>query len=128
MPRFFARAKDGGPDSNVDAYFLVEIKGLFSIALLKFNKGCREDFHSHAFHALTWFIKGNMVEETLDGTLKVYSRSLLPKLTKRLDVHRVRAHKTSWALTLRGPWSKKWFEVDAHTGVKTTLTHGRKII
>lgn len=124
---FLKKVKDGGPKSNVDAYFLVEIKGLFSIALLKFNKGCREDYHSHAFDAFTWFIKGDMIEEMLDGTLKTYSRSVVPKLTRKQDIHRVRARKDSWAFTIRGPWCREWREVSP-SGKETRLTHGRKII
>lgn len=61
MRNFLVKKKDGGPESPVDAYFLVELKGLFSIALLKFNKGCREAFHSHAFDAWTWFLSGDLV-------------------------------------------------------------------
>jgi len=46
--RLFQKAKDGGPESPVDGYFLIEIKSLFSIALLKFNNGGRENYHTHA--------------------------------------------------------------------------------
>ena len=35
-------AKDGGPESNVTGYWLVESKRFFSIVLLKFDKGSRE--------------------------------------------------------------------------------------
>ena len=63
--RFFSKVKDGGPESTVDAYFLIEIKNWFSIALLKLHKCSRENYHSHAFNALTWFIKGDMVEHRI---------------------------------------------------------------
>ena len=123
--RFFSKAKDGGPESPVDAYFLFEIKSLASIAILKFNKGARESFHTHAFSALTWFISGDMTEERIDGTATKYSRSIFPKITKKLNNHRVIAHKTSWCFTIRGPWEKTWTEY--RDGVTTTLTHGRVI-
>ena len=64
--RILQKTKDGGKESTVDAYFLIELKGWFSVALLKFNKGSRVNYHSHAFDALTWFIKGDMVEFFLD--------------------------------------------------------------
>lgn len=124
--RLFKRAKDGGPDSPVDAYFLFEIKAFASIAILKFTKGGREAFHTHAFNALTWFIKGDMVEQDINGEYYVYKRSLLPKITKRSKNHRVIALQDSWCVTVRGPWSKTWTE---DTDEKTTvLTHGRKTI
>lgn len=125
--RFFEKAKDGGAHSNVDAYFLIEIKSLFSIALLKFNKGTRENFHNHAFNAWTWFIKGDLVEETPISRPKNYRRSLLPKVTKKENMHRVIALKDSWAITLRGPWSRTWKELTPQ-GKTITLTHGRKVI
>lgn len=124
--RLFQKVKDGGPDSPVDAYVLIEIKSLFSIMLLKFNKGGREVYHNHAFNALTWFICGEMYEQELDHeyALYKYKRSLIPKLTPRSNMHRVRALKDSWALTLRGRWKNTWLEWNGIRYVK--LTHGRR--
>ena len=124
--RFFSKTKDGGPESPVEAYFLFEIKSICSIALLKFNEGGRETYHTHAFNALTWFLHGDMTEEDIDGHYHVYRRSLLPKLTHRSKNHRVLAWTDSWCLTIRGPWSSTWTEdSDTH---HTILTHGRKIV
>jgi hypothetical protein len=124
--RFLSITKDGGPDSAVDAFFLVEIKSLFSIVLLRFNNGGRETYHSHAFNALTWFIAGDMVEQNYNGSSIKYKRSLLPKYTPRSKNHRVLAYRTSWALSIRGPWKSTWTEdTESH---HTVLTHGRKII
>ena len=89
-------AKDGGPESPVDAFFIVEIKSLFSIAVLRFNYGSREAFHTHAFNAFTWFIRGDLVEQDVNGEYYVYKRSILPKITRRSKNHRVIADKNSW--------------------------------
>ena len=59
--RFLEVTKDGGPDSPVTGLFLIEIKSLFSVVLLKFG-GTRENFHSHAFNALTFWLKGAVME------------------------------------------------------------------
>ena len=59
--RALSKTKDGGPKSSV------EIKSIGSIALLKFNKGGRKEFHTHAFNALTWFIAGSLKEEMYNG-------------------------------------------------------------
>lgn len=122
--KFFSRSKDGGPESPVDAFFFVEIKSLFSIAVLRFNYGSREAFHTHAFNALTWFIRGDLVEQDVNGDYYVYKRSILPKLTRRTKNHRVIAVETSWCFTLRGPWQKTWTETK--DGKSIVLTHGRK--
>jgi len=129
--KLFNKSKDGGSESPVDAFFLFEIKSIGSIALLKFNEGGREAFHTHAFNAFTWFLTGDLVEETLDtehNTISYYfyRRSLLPKLTHREKNHRVYAYKTSWCFTIRGPWSDTWTEDTGHE--HTVLTHGRKVI
>lgn len=124
--KFFSKSKDGGPDSPVDAFFLFEIKCIGSVALLCFNQGAREAFHTHAFNALTWFISGDMVEETIDGSFKPYRRSLLPKFTSRANNHRVRAYKTSWCFTIRGPWRNTWTEDTEDATL--ILTHSRKVL
>lgn len=126
--RFLSKTKDGGQESTVDAYFLFEIKWLCSIAVLRFNKGSRANFHSHAFNALTWFIKGKMTEHFLEDKCVKYKRSLFPKLTKKEVMHKVVAEEVSWCLTFRGPWQKTWKEYDTVSGKYITLTHGRKII
>lgn len=132
--RFFYKGKDGGPDSPVTGYWLIEIKSLFSIVLLRFNKGTRENFHSHAFNALTWFIKGDLLEERIwvgdevGGESTKYKRRLIPKITKRDNLHRVHAKNTSWCLSIRGPWSKTWVEYNQKEGGFIILTNGRRVV
>jgi len=124
--KIFQKSKDGGPDSPVDAYFLIECKHLFSVALLKFNKGGREAFHTHAFNAWTWFLKGSLEEEDISGEKYIYKKSILPKITLRKKNHRVKASVDSWCLTIRGPWESTWQE--SHKGSLTKFTWGRKKI
>ena len=125
MTKLLESAPDGGEHSPVTAYFLFECKYLCSVAVLRFNKGGREAFHTHAFDALTWFLWGSMEEEDIDGTMYQYKRHLCPKLTRKSKNHKVRATKVSWCITLRGPWEKTWTE-HLH-GVKTRFTWGRKV-
>lgn len=125
-PRFFYKKPDGGKKSGVTGYFLVEWKPFFSIGLLKFSEGSREAYHSHAFNALTWWIKGGVTEEKLDGSRKDFSPSVVPKYTPRDNRHKVISKGTSFALTLRGPWQDEWQE---HIGNDVvTLTHGRRVV
>ena len=125
---FFSKRKDGGQKSNVDGFFLIELKSLFSIAILKFNKGAREEFHSHAFDALTWFVKGDIIEEDVNGVKYIYKKSLIPKVTPKDKVHKVIANKDSWCITIRGKWVKNWFEITSDKKKKITFTHGRKVV
>lgn len=123
MSRWFSKTKDGGPESPVDAYFLFEVKWLCSVAVLKFNKGGREAYHTHAFSAWTWFLSGHLYEQSFDDTWHLYRPSILPKVTLKSKNHRVVALEDSWCLTLRGPWGKTWTEDE--DGTHTVFTHGR---
>ncbi len=126
FPRFFYVKPDGGKDSGVTAYFLIEWKMLFSIGILHFKKGTREAYHNHAFNALTWWLKGKVTEIKLNGEEKDYAPSLTPKYTAKTNFHKVLSHEDTWALTFRGPWSDTWEEYRKDKYV--TLTHGRKEI
>jgi hypothetical protein len=126
IPRLLFIAPDGGKDSGVQAFFIIEWKAVFSIAILRFNKGSREAYHNHAFHALTWWLKGKVTEQKITGELKEYTPSFIPKFTSRSNFHKVNAHKTTYALTIRGPWKDTWEEY--RKGMLITLTHGRKEI
>ena len=65
--KLFKKSHDGGPNSGVTGYWLIEWKLGFSIVILRFSKGSREAFHSHAFNAWTWWIKGRVMEYFVDG-------------------------------------------------------------
>jgi len=128
IPRFFQKRPDGGANSGVTALFLIEWKAVFSIAILKFTQSPRENFHSHAFNAITWFLTGYVAEHHLDGTVKKFKPSFIPKFTPRSCFHRILINGTVYALTFRGPWSDKWQEYNPTNRVIITLTHGRKEI
>ena len=123
--KFLSTSKDGGPLSKVFGYWLVELKALFTIAVLRFDEGSREAFHSHAFDCWSWVLSGQLEEHLEDGTVNVYKASWRPVRTLRTTVHKVygRAPRT-WVLTFRGPWAQTWQEVQ-EDGTLVTLTHGR---
>jgi quercetin dioxygenase-like cupin family protein len=125
--KFFKKSSDGGKDSGVTGYFIVEIKPLFSIVLLKFNKGTRDAYHSHAFNAVTIWLKGVVREHELFSPLKprIWG-SGDAKYTPRHNIHMVEALTDTWALSIRGPWSKTWFEYK--DGKIIELTHGRVVV
>lgn len=123
--RFFEKTYDGGENSGVTGYFIVEIKSLFSIVLLKFNKGTREAFHNHAFNAITFWLTGSVKEHMLDGTINTWKAGHI-KYTPRNTFHKVEALEETWALSIRGQWVNTWNE--SRFGKMFTLTHGRKEI
>ena len=46
----FKKRKDGGLESTVTGYWLIDRKKFFSILLFKFEGKSREAFHTHAFN------------------------------------------------------------------------------
>lgn len=123
--KFFTWSHDGGKDSGVTGLFVVEIKSLFSIVLLRFSKGTREAYHSHAFNALTIWLWGRVKEHMLSGEVLEWKTGDV-KFTPRDNFHKVEALETSYALCFRGPWADTWAEVVG--GKPRVLTHGRKVL
>jgi hypothetical protein len=131
--RFLSWAKDGGPESTVYGFFLIEIKSLFSVVLLNFRGQSREAFHTHAFDAISWVLKGWLLEELHElpwhslSTKMVYSYlpSRTPIHTPRERFHKVNADNDTWVLSFRGPWRKSWMEFVPQDEKYRALTHGR---
>jgi hypothetical protein len=129
--KLFFKAKDGGPESKVTGYWLIESKRFFSIALLRFDKGSREAFHTHAFNAVSWVLWGGLKEHVLNLPLKLfaYGPSLKPIITPRDRFHRVFGMAdVTWALTFRGPWDATWKEWLPAEDKEITLTNGRVVV
>lgn len=121
----FKKSHDGGKDSGVTGYWLIEWKSVFSIVILRFSTGSREAFHSHAFNALTWWVKGDVTEQFLDTiNTKQWKPSWLPKYTPKGCFHRVIANRTTWAISFRGPWADTWQE--HKNGETYELSSGRQ--
>lgn len=132
--KFLTWRKDGGPESHVTGFFVVEIKSLFSIVLLRFANGSRDAYHSHAFNTLSWVLRGRVHEITanpedfwaMDAEFFTYTPSFRPVWTPRNRMHKVISHGTTWVLSFRGPWANTWEEFVPAEDRFVTLTHGRK--
>lgn len=119
--------KDGGYESTVWGYFLIEIKSLFSIVLLRFENGSREAYHSHAFNTISWVLRGRLVEQLYPTHgRRVYGPSFRPVITRRTTFHKVTSTGRTWVLSFRGPWADTWQEYLPAENRVVTLTNGRK--
>lgn len=137
--------KDGGEKSKVWGFWLLEIKSLFSIVILRFEEGSRDAYHEHAFNcaSLVW---GHLEEHHLDkrqGEARIEthrSLGLIPAFVKtyRDTFHKTVSKGTTYALSFRGPWSNTWREyvpctneeeyAGLYGGNQKTLTHGRRVV
>lgn len=126
--RFLSRSKDGGRQSNVDAFWLIELKNLLSVAVLRFRGRSREAYHSHAFRSLSWVIYGQLTEHLLDRSVVTHTPSLRPVVTLRSTVHKVDSDGDTVVLTVRGPWSEYWWEFHPEAEIWAKLEHGRRVV
>jgi hypothetical protein len=124
--KLLTKSKDGGPESTVTGYFLIEWKALFSIVLLRFDRGSRDAYHSHAFNCVSWVLSGALGERHYEGDTEFHWPSFKPIVTRRSTYHKVVGlFDTTWVLSVRGPWAKTWRESTPAEG-ECTLTSGRK--
>lgn len=127
--KLFSWGKDGGPESHVWGFYVIEIKKLFSVVLLRFEDGSREAFHNHAFNAVSWLLTGSLHELLANhSAVRTYKPSFSPIVTRRTTFHQVRSRGRSWAITFRGPWRKTWEEYLPEIERYITLKHGRKVV
>ena len=126
--KLFYVAKDGGPDSSVTGYWLIEAKAAISALILEFDGRSRDAFHNHAFSALSWVLKGGLTETMLDGEVRRHRPSLKPIWTPREVFHRVDSDEgKTWVVSFRGPWVNRWKEWWPKEQKFVNLSSGRKI-
>ena len=132
--KFMSFGKDGGPESKVWGFWLIEIKSLFSIVLLRFENGTRSAYHNHAFNCFSWLLSGELLEtiitedKTNPSQTKRYYPSIFGFPTYRTTFHQVNSIGTSYVLSFRGPWAKTWKEYIPKEDKTLTLTNGRKVV
>lgn len=115
--KIFFKAKDGGEESTVTGYWLIESKRFFSIVLLKFEGKSREAYHTHAFNSISWLLKGKLTEKFKNNKDEnVYFPSIKPIKTRRRDFHKVSSNGTSWVISFRGRWKQNWKEYTTSDG------------
>lgn len=125
--KLFFKAKEGGPESNVTGYWLVECKRMISVALMRFDGRSREAYHTHAFDCVNWVLRGSLTETMLDGSVRKYRASIRPFVILREDFHKVDSDvKRTWIFTIRGPWVSTWREYLPNQNRFLSLTNGRK--
>lgn len=124
--KLLAYGKDGGKESPVSGYWLIEAKRLLSVVLLHFGNGTRDAYHDHAFSSISWLLSGELVERHLDGHVDTYRPSLKPIITRTNTFHQVESVGPSWVFSVRGPWQEQWHEFRLRSQKTVTLTSGRR--
>lgn len=132
---FWKRKTIGLGAQNVTELTILEYKKLFSIKLFKFHKtdGKQDRFHTHAFNAYSFLLKGNYIEEVLDGdVIKKLPRNRSRVLFIPKDsFHRITKSTNCTTILITGPWGKTFKELtDVGGGMykETECGEGRKVL
>lgn len=117
--------KDGGPESHVRVWGL-EFKRFATVYLIKFDRGSREAYHTHAFNSISWLLSGGLTEKHFGGAIDFHTPGWRPIRTWEHTFHKVEGVRASnWAITFRGPWVSTWREFLPREFRFRKLTHGR---
>ncbi len=119
-PVFWKRKTIALGEQTVSELTILEWKPLFSLKLFHFHEtdGCQDRFHTHAFNAFSFLLKGDYTEEVIcNGVIMRRRRShkrllFIPKN----QYHRITRSKGCWTLLLTGPWGSEFKELRHEQG------------
>lgn len=114
---------------NIKRFTIIEVKHLFGIIVNIFNTENQDRFHSHAFHAFSWMIRGHYYEEVILPDSKVIVKKIeKSRFIPRNYIHKITSSsKNAMSVTFEGPWESTWNEYFDNYRVKT-YTWGRKVL
>lgn len=146
--KFHWNNRDGGPASTVMMYGL-EIKSLCSLLVLRFDGKSREAYHTHAFKAWSWLLRGTLIETIhkasqdkptwYEWTMEHFGIPRIAYITRfwfsgraivtpRERFHKVDSLGVSWVLSFRGPWERTWREYLPAEDRFVLLANGREVV
>lgn len=112
---FMKKKKIDLGDQSVTELTILEYKKLFSIKLFKFHKssGKQDRFHTHAFNALSFLIKGDYTEEIIKDNKIMKCRRNRSRILyiPKDSYHRITKSDSCYTLLLTGPWGGEFKEL-----------------
>ena len=113
---------------NIRRFTIIEIKYVGGIIVNIFNTENQDRFHSHAFHALSWMIKGHYYEDVIVDNETVTKLIEKSRFIPRNYIHKItKSSPNAMSVTFEGPWESTWNEYFDNGRVKT-YTWGRRVI
>lgn len=132
LPAFLRKKRVELGDGYIIAYTLFEHKYLFSIIVYHWKTIKQNRFHSHAFPAVAFLLRGEYEEEVYSrGNIikKTVNQWLKPRWLPRNYTHRILAAKPkTWTVVFTGPWIKHWYEYFDDTKTWVKYAWGRKVV
>lgn len=115
---------------NVDQYIVFENKHLFSIIFYRWNTIDQIRFHTHAFAAVAFLLKGWYWEKVIFNGITMtnfVNVPIWPRFIPKNYCHAIEnAKPNTLTLVLTGPWQKHWYEYFPDTQKWVKYVWGRK--
>lgn len=126
---------------NIKRFTIIEIKYLFGIIVNIFNTVDQDRFHSHAFHAWSWMIRGYYHEHVLKkqddpryfhphfpGVSVDFKKIERSRFIPKNYIHKItRSSPNAISITFEGPWGPTWDEFFDNGRIKH-YSWGRKVL
>ena len=117
-------------EGHVEQFIIFENKKLFSIILYKWFTIDQIRFHTHAFSAVAFLLKGWYWEKIRFGKTEMtnfVNVPLVPRFLPKNYCHAIQqARPGTRTLVITGPWQKHWFEYFPDTETWVKYHWGRK--
>lgn len=117
---------------SVTQYIIFENKYLFSLIFYRWDTIDQVRFHTHAFPAIAFLLKGWYWEKVLFNGIEMtnfVNVPLVPRYLPRNYTHAIgNAKPGSLTMVIAGPWQKYWWEFFPDTKKWVQYTWGRKVV
>lgn len=129
---FFKKSDVALGEGSVTQYIIFENKHFLSLIFYRWNTVNQTRFHTHAFSAVAFLLKGwywekiKIDEHTVDNFVNV---PLVPRYLPKQYCHAIGYSKPGTiTMVITGPWDKTWQEYFPDSDEWVTYTWGRKKI
>ena len=130
--KFLTSKKVALGKGNVTQYTLIECKELFSVIFYRWNTIDQVRFHTHAFNAYAFLLRGYYEEKIIvDGEIieKTVNQWLKPRFLAKNYCHSIGyAKPQTMTLVITGAWQDTWQEYFPDTKKWVTYSWGRNKI
>ena len=116
---------------SIDRFTLFEFKPLGGIILNRFNTKTQDRFHTHAFPAVSFMLRGYYRECVLQPNGLEYYVTIKPgiRYIPTYYNHQILDSSTNaLSITVMGPWGWSWSETHAEKKTTRVYTWGRRRI
>jgi hypothetical protein len=114
---------------NIKRFTFFECKYFGGVILNIFNTNNQDRFHSHAFHSISFMLRGFYNEDVIENG-NVITKHITPciRYIPKNYIHKItNSSKNALSITFETPWDSTWNEYFSNGRIKTH-TWGREVL